>query len=352
MRRFLTWSALASLATGLLVNCVGDSGGAGSTDGGDGNDGNASQSDGSNNTGTDGGGNTGADGGKSDAGTLDGGADAAPACDPTRPFGAPSKIAAANSSDFDEVASLSPNELELFVTSYPPGQPRKIKRYARVDKQSAWLYKDTADTLSVAEGGAATSATGLTLEPDGLIGYFQFYDKVGNANASLFTTSRAALNTGVWSVPVEVSSLSEAPSDETPFLTADGKTLFFFSNRAGGFHIFFADKGGNGFNAPASAFKVLPTEDRYPVLTGDQLTMYLGAYGPIDGGAPAMQIFKATRDAKNHLFDAPVYVPELNVNGSFTGPSWVSQDDCHIVLFSIRAGGAGNTDVYEAFKPL
>lgn len=216
-----------------------------------------------------------------DAGSALDSGDAGPACDPTRPFNAPSPVTSLNSSDNDEVAGLSPNELELFVTSYPAGQNRKIKRFARADKQSPWVYKDIADTLSVAEGGAPTSATGLTFEPDGLIGYFQLYDKVGNPNASIFTTRR------VFTAPVEVSSLSDTFSDETPFLTADGKTLYFFSNRVGGFHIFYADKGGNGFGAVTSAFKVLPTDDRYPVLTGDQLTMYLGAYGSIDGGAPA-----------------------------------------------------------------
>lgn len=353
MRRLLICAALGSLTVGLLVNCVGDAGapGGSGTDGSAGNpDGASSTTDGGNPSAQDSGGAGAKDGGGIDGSAVDSG-DAGRACDPTRPFGAPTKVTAVNSADNDEVATLSPDELELFVSTYPAGQVRKIKRYARADKQSPWLYKDTADSLSIAEGGAPTSATGLTFEPDGLIAYFQFYDKVGSSNSSIFTTSRAALNTGLWSMPVEVSSLSDNFSDETPFLTADGKTLFFFSSRAGGFHIFYADKGGNGFVAPTAAFKVTPTDDRYPVLTGDQLTMYLGSYGAIDGGAPAMQIFKATRDLKTHLFDPPVYVPELNVNGSFTGPSWVSQDGCHIVLFSIRAGGAGGTDVYEAFKP-
>ena len=56
----------------------------------------------------------------------------------------------------------------------------------------------------------------------------------------------------------------------------------------------------------------------------------------------------ATRAKFGDPFGAPVVVPELEVTGTFTAPTWVSADQCTIFLVTDRIG---TTDIFTAKRP-
>jgi hypothetical protein len=78
--------------------------------------------------------------------------------------------------------------------------------------------------------------------------------------------------------------------------------------------------------------------------------MYIGQYGPVDGGGAYMSIYEATRGSTGTLFDPPTFIDVLNAH-AFTAPSYISPNGCMMLLFSDR-NGANSYDIYQSVKPL
>jgi hypothetical protein len=352
MRKVLLGLLGAAAGLAVLVDCVGDSA---STNTANSDGGSTTTEDGSTAQASDGGSQTSGDGAVTglDGGgtTTDGGTDGGPACNLAKPFNAPALLNSVSTGDTDEMARISPNGLELFVAHYAAGAPRVIARYTRVDLNSPWTFADDDTTLSSTTPDAGrTTATALTLDPTGTTAYFQYYPSPTNGSDSrIYVTSRPAAGSNQWGAQSEVPGIHATATDEAPMLSASGNRLYFFTSRLGGYHIYSANKSGNGFLAPTAVFAASPDNDRYPVLSPDELTMYIGSYGVVDGGAnPFMGVYVTSRSKSSDGFGPPVYVPELNLPGSFTAPTWLSPDGCQILLTSNRGA---NFNIWLAVKP-
>ena len=135
-----------------------------------------------------------------------------------------------------------------------------------------------------------------------------------------------------------------------PWVSADGKRLYFIANGTARLHV--ASFGANGFG-PSTLLGFDGKTVQYPVLSGDELTLYFGGSGPHPGGAPqaSILVYKSTRASLTDPFAPPELVVELAEEASEMSPTWLSPDGCKMLLAGRMADGGTSVDLFTAEKP-
>jgi hypothetical protein len=138
--------------------------------------------------------------------------------------------------------------------------------------------------------------------------------------------------------------------DGTPFLTSNGLSLYFYSERAGdagGRDLYVATRGrlADSFDdvTPLSSLNT-PEFEYLPWLGSDELTIYF-ASGPANG----RDIFRSTRASVGAAFPAAQAVTELNTPSDEEGIT-LSSDSLEVIFASNRPGGVGGRDLYRATR--
>jgi hypothetical protein len=130
-----------------------------------------------------------------------------------------------------------------------------------------------------------------------------------------------------------VTELNIPGDPYAPFVTTDGNTLIGYFHPAG---VHWSENG--------NPFSVVPIDEpvRYPVLTSDKLSLYMGR-GYKVGEETQYKIMVSRRDTANAKFGPATDVAELTVAavGKTALPSWISPDGC--VLYVARWLGPGKT---------
>lgn len=123
------------------------------------------------------------------------------------------------------------------------------------------------------ESHACISSDGKTL-------YFTSNRKGGYGGLDIYKSTRQSVNTDDWGVPQNLGRVINSPyNDDSPFITNDGKRLYFSSfghETMGGYDIFYADQ-----NADGSWSK--PVNVGYPVNTTDDEVFF----NPLNNGTVA-----------------------------------------------------------------
>lgn len=291
-------------------------------------------------------------GNPSDAMLADGASDAPGApCDLDKPFGLVQPLAGdVNTSDGEEYARVSPNGLELYFARFgaASGYQPHIFRAIRASVSDPWTTEPSPHVaLNLAPDGGLAFATAPALTGDGLTVYIQLWDDA-SSYANIFTASRTRLDTP-WNRPVKVANVNHANADDGVWVSSSGGRLYYFTGPP--FQIVVAEKSGTAFG-PATQFAPMRPDERAPVVSEDELTMYFASLeAPGDAGPNNFYVYRATRVSTDQTFTDPVYVPELNVPGADTLPSWLSKDQCTILLHGTRASGVGSSDIYIAKRP-
>ncbi|HWO11720.1 MAG TPA: hypothetical protein VNN80_19635, partial [Polyangiaceae bacterium] len=136
----------------------------------------------------------------------------------------------------------------------------------------------------------------------------------------------------------------------TPFLTSDGLSLYFYSERAGGagardLYVATRPSSADAFGDVTPLTSLNGAElDYLPWLSADGLTIYF-ASGPAGSG----DIQRSTRASVSAAFLAPEAVSELN-SSSDEGGITVSADGLEAIFASNRPGGVGARDLYRATR--
>jgi WD40-like Beta Propeller Repeat len=165
-------------------------------------------------------------------------------------------------------------------------------------------------------------------------------------NFDLYVTSRLGPNKE-FDPPVAVTKL-DTPADELhPWLTKDGKTLYFSrKTKKDGYRVFAATRksatGGQGFEDPVPV-EDLPTDFHHATLTPDGKTMYL--QGPLEKSR--WGLFVSTNSEKTWSKPEP-----LDLVNDDTGPTGdrspcLSRDGLTLYFASDREGGKGGLDLYS-----
>jgi hypothetical protein len=162
---------------------------------------------------------------------------------------------------------------------------------------------------------------------------FDLYVAVKQGPTKAFTEPRAVVNVNT-------------PADEThPWITADGKQLYFSRKTKQGWRVFVAARrsatGPQGFGEPALV-KELPPGFHHATLTPDGATMYL--QGPLEKERWGLFVAKKAGGA----WGKPAPLELLNHPDGATGDRspCLSRDGTMLYFASDRPGGKGGLDLY------
>ena len=151
-----------------------------------------------------------------------------------------------------------------------------------------------------------------------------------------------------------VPNVNSTARDGTPFITANGLSLYFFSERSGGLgqrDLMLATRADPGapFSAPTFLSALNSSAiDHEPRLSADERSLVFESSRSGGDGGP--DIWLAERVSVTDTFVAPTNVSELNTSVSETGPT-LSADALTLIFASDRSGTAGGTDLWLATRP-
>jgi outer membrane protein OmpA-like peptidoglycan-associated protein/tetratricopeptide (TPR) repeat protein len=156
---------------------------------------------------------------------------------------------------------------------------------------------------------------------------------------------------GTWNTPVPLKEINSVDFEADVFLTADGKTLYYATNhfkKNGDLDIYYLTKNaGNTWSKPKSLSSVINTDEDEdaPYITADGKTMYFSSRGHTSMGG--YDIFKSILDTVTGNWTKPV-----NLGYPVNTPDEdlyfiLSHNSSKAYLSSYRTGGYGEKDIYE-----
>lgn len=246
------------------------------------------------------------------------------------PWGTPTVLAVPAPTNTDDDASLTADQLELFINSARGGNS-DVYVSVRATTQDAW----PAPTLVM---DVSTNAVETTPEIsyDGLTMVLAS-NRGGSDSGSqdLYVATRPS-RTGRWTNPARITELN-APSEESAGnMTPDGTAIVFSSTRInGGTDLFIATRtsGSDPWDPPVEITAVNAIgHEGSPFLTADKLTLYFDT--DRDG---SLDIYTSHRASIADPFPPPTPIAELQTPASEEDP-WVSPDG-HQLVFTSNAGG-------------
>ena len=200
------------------------------------------------------------------------------------------------------------------------------------------------NTLS-GDGAPSISADGCTL-------YFDSDRPGGYGDWDLYVATRKSRD-DEWGPPVNLGAMANSPYLEAlPSISADGLSLYFNSNRPGGFGSYdlwmttratLSDVWGPPVNLGPTVNS--SSSDLNPNLSSDGLSLYFASWRP--GGYGSIDLWVTTRAT----LSAP-WRPPVNLGPTVNGSSWdyqpsISTDGLSLFFASEqRAGGLGPVDIW------
>jgi len=177
--------------------------------------------------------------------------------------------------------------------------------------------------------------------------------------ANLFMTVRTAIDQP-WQTPTRLAAAVNSPTSEdvSPCLSADGLTLLFSSTRKGGrghMDLWMARRSGidqpwgaaTNCGAPLSTSRI----DRGACLSADGRTLWFASNRSGTGAVGEGDIWKATRGDPDEPWGRPVNLgPPVNSTSAEEAPC-LSADGRAMLFASGRPGGCGETDLWMAVRP-
>jgi WD40-like Beta Propeller Repeat len=214
------------------------------------------------------------------------------------------------------------------------------------------LKNPPAEAVLLAEGFISTpmNERDFALSPDGTEIYYTISTPQSTFQTIVF--SRKNKN-GKWSKP-EVVSFAGKFSDLEPALSADGKRLYFASNRPAegnkpkDFDIWMVERNGNTWGEPQNAGDVVNTEsdEFYPSITKSGNLYFTAQYKE---GVGREDIFMAAWK-KDH-FEKPVALDTAVNSKGYEFNAFVDPDEQFILFTGYgRKDDAGRGDLYMCVK--
>jgi len=154
-----------------------------------------------------------------------------------------------------------------------------------------------------------------------------------------------------WSTPVPVNGINSEFEDGTPFFVSDYKELYYTRCEAGkrekkGCVIMYSKKTGDEWSEPKN-IGILPDSlvAAHPALTNDGTTLYFVSEKP--GGFGGKDIWKAIRGAGGDAWSDPVNAgPDINTSGNELFPN--IRKDGTLYFSSDGLIGMGGLDIFKA----
>jgi hypothetical protein len=266
-------------------------------------------------------------------------------CDPSAKFAAPVPITQlAMAGVFEYPPRLSTDERTIYFT----GKATADSNLFAAQRASLTEPFGAPALLSMANSTADDQYASISA--DDLVLAFES-NRTANAGYHLYLASRATAAAEFASSTLATVNASDiSKNDVQPFLTADGKELWFASTRDGGagdFDIWRAPRTGNQFGAAVAVSELnSATVEWLPTLSADRLTVYFASDRAVAGVSGGQDIWRARRSTVDDGFGTPTPVAELNSSADDL-PGWLSADNCRLYLGS---NILGNGNIYVATR--
>ena len=266
-----------------------------------------------------------------------------PRCDPSKPFGAPTVLANVNTASRESQPFVTQDELQLWFSSNRPGsQGDDIYMAARATKND-----DFGQAALIAGVNSAGNETRPVLTADGLTIYIQ-YLATSTSLYKVTSATRSSTSTA-FGAATEVTAITMSGAhDDAEFVLPDHSAIYFNSNRTGGFKLYRSARVGGVFQTPAivSGTDIESAQNDYPTVSADEKTLY---YLSSRAGGTGTDNWKTTRTSAVQAFGNSVNVSELNTSEGYYIFS-VTADDC--IAYVAGPNGANAEDLFVAKKPL
>jgi Tol biopolymer transport system component len=279
-----------------------------------------------------------------DAAALDAGTDAgigaSLGCDLTKPFDSAVLVRGIASSAQDGSLRLSPDEKTAYFFSARTGN-QLLYTASRVS------VTDPFENIMVLANVNIGNQYNPTITTDGLTLYFASFRTGGTGNNDIYQAVRSS-PTGDFESAQLVPNVNTQASEVQPYVTHDGTTIYFVRTVAFGQTVIFRATGSvaGGFINPGTVPGITsPANDSDPVQSADGLTLFWASDRA--GGLGSFDVWQAKRASTSVPFQDPAAVASVNTNG-FEAPSDVSEDGCRLYMTSTRGGRTG---MYVATRP-
>jgi OOP family OmpA-OmpF porin len=190
-----------------------------------------------------------------------------------------------------------------------------------------------------------------SISADGLSLFFSSERPGGYANSDIWVARRATKNDG-WTMVENVGpSINTSYRDSGPDISADGLTLFFNSTRPGGsgesdIWVVTRTTKSDAWGTPVNLGPTVNSSsyDAYPSVSADGLTLFMQSNRP--GGNGRHDIWMTTRQTKDDPWTKPVNLGSTINSSSIDGDPSISPDGLVLLFTSLRPGGYGISDMY------
>ncbi|HEX8110174.1 MAG TPA: hypothetical protein VF516_20730 [Kofleriaceae bacterium] len=261
--------------------------------------------------------------------------DAGPACDPLAAFDPPQPLLMTDAPGSSADPALSADELTLYLTRSSPAGDHDLfvaTRSRVTDPFGAPVPLAAVDSTS-SDAVPTLAAAGLDLVFES--------DRIAGEGKHLYvaTRSSALSEFGAPALVAGVRSPDATDDDQEPFLTADGKELWFISNRTGNNEIFRATWSAGGV-ASAAVVPALSSSsaEQHVILSADRRTVYFSSNRSAPGARGGFDIYRAHRNSVSDGFGPPAVVSELNT-ASDDSARWLSADSCRLYMHAKGSSG-------------
>jgi Tol biopolymer transport system component len=175
---------------------------------------------------------------------------------------------------------------------------------------------------------------------------------VGFVAAIVFGGGGSANADFTFGTPVNLGPIVNSSADDwPPIISADGLTLYFNSNRSGGYGdhdlwVTTRPTASDPWGAPANLGSIVngPAKEAFPSISADGLSLFFESTRP--GGYGQHDLWVTTRPTVSDPWEPPVNLgPAINTSYQDATPA-ISADGLSLFFESTRSGGYGNFDLW------
>jgi Tol biopolymer transport system component len=259
----------------------------------------------------------------------------APACDPTKPFGTPVRMAEFDAAGHRSTPRLAADELTIYFTTNVGVDPPDLAMATRASKGAPFSNQTILPQSGPSnDHDPAVGADDLSL----------WFHSGRNGTADIFLSTRASKGMP-FGAAVAIPTVNQATTNENhAYFRAAANELWFISDRpggAGGFDIYVSARNGTAFGAPTRIAELAsPTADWQPQPSEDGKTILFASDRP--GGKGLLDLWTATRADASAPFATPAPITELG-SPNVDQAGWLSADRCRIWFSS----GRNTADAYQ-----
>ncbi|MCX7737330.1 MAG: OmpA family protein [Candidatus Kapabacteria bacterium] len=249
-----------------------------------------------------------------------------------------------NSSRDDFNSAITQNSRVIYFTSERKGRQQYV--YMTQRTASGWSNPEMLNS----EINSGDEIGAVTLTPDGQFMIFSAFNhpKLGQGRTDLYSAKKID---GDWTAVRNLGPMINSDYwDSQPCLTSDGNTLYFVSDRPGGFggtDIYVSRKTRDGWSRPENLGPTVNSsyDEMSPVIGSDNKSLTFASNKPGGYGGFDIYFTKLT----NNNFSTPRNAGEP-INSSADEYYYYSLPNSKYAYFSSdRSGGEGALDIYMAF---